>query len=85
MTKKERAQVVELLELAHGYAILRSAMPFRSACVELGHHGDDVSKAAGSLIDKARDEMRLDAKPKAPDYEKAIGLALDRVEQGEWP
>jgi hypothetical protein len=80
MTKSSRAQVVELLELAHGYAILGSIMPFKTACVELNLIGSDAAKEAAAAIDLAREEA---AKPNPRAYCEAIGAALERVEKGE--
>lgn len=85
MTDVQRSQVVELLELAHGYALLGSCMPFRTACIELDVRGSEASVAAGEAIDRARKEMGLPDKPAAEKYREAIGVALERVENGTWP
>lgn len=82
--KPSRAQVVELLELAHGYALLGSIMPFKTACVELNLIGSDAAKAAAAAIDRARDEAGLPAKPNPRAYCEAIATALERVEKGDW-
>jgi hypothetical protein len=85
MTKRERAQVVELLETAHGYSILGSIMPFKTACVDLGLSGSDAAKTAGECVDRARVELKIEGKPSAERYREAIGVALERVEEGSWP
>jgi hypothetical protein len=85
MTKRERAQVVELLETAHGYSILGSFVPFKTACADLGLKGSDVAKEAADAINLARAEMGLPEKPAAERYRDAIGLAIERVQAGEWP
>lgn len=85
MTKRTRAQVVELLELAHGYSLLGSIMPFRTACIEMDLKGSDVAQTAAEAIDRARKVLDLPAKPAPERYRDAIGMALERVEHGVWP
>ncbi len=84
MTPAEREQVVELLELAHGYAIAGSIMPFKTACVELDLKGSEIAKQAACLIDLARNELKIEVKPSPSQYKEAIELALARVEDGTW-
>ncbi len=85
MTKRERAQVVELLELAHGYAILGSIMPFRTACIELDLKGSEVAQSAAAIVDRARTLLVLPPKPTPERYRDALAMALERVENGKWP
>ncbi len=85
MDAPTRVKVVELLEVAHGYAIAGSIMPFRTACIDLKTHGSDIAGAAAEIIDRARKELCLPEKPAAARYRDAIGLALERVEEGTWP
>jgi hypothetical protein len=85
VTPAERTQVVELLEVAHGYSVLGSIMPFRTACIELGTKGSEVAGVAAEAIDRARKEMDLPDKPSSERYRDAIGLALERVAEGSWP
>jgi hypothetical protein len=85
VNNRSRTKLVELLELAHGFAVAGSAMPFRSACVELVARGTEVARIAGELVDKACVELKLPEKPQRECYRDAIGLALERVQEGVWP
>lgn len=91
MTPSQREQIVELLELSHGYALLGSIMPFKTACVELGLVASEVAREAAEVIDRARNELRelrgelwVSDKPTKERYTEAIGMALERVEAGDW-
>lgn len=84
MTPGERELVVELLELSHGYAILGSIIPFKTACAELGLVATPIAREAAEVIDRARVEMKLAEKPQREQYRDAIGLALERVIAGDW-
>lgn len=85
MDAPTRVKVVELLEVAHGYAIAGSIMPFRTACIELDLKGSEVAQSAAAIVDRARTLLVLPPKPTPERYRDALAMALERVENGKWP
>lgn len=79
------ARVKELLELAHGYALLGSFVAFRAACVELKLRGSREAMLAGVAIEHVRIARKVDGKPKREDYAAIIADALTYVETGTIP
>lgn len=87
MTGGERETVVELLELAHGYSILGSLVPFMEACVELGvPRGSKPALLASFAIKKCQLVMvGGDRKPTSAELQGVILAALDYVTAGTEP
>ena len=80
MTKKQRAQVVELLKLAadiHGHP--RVVMPIFDAAAALGHSTDfDLDQVAHWACDAIQ-------RTRMPCSKEQLLLAAARVEAGDWP
>lgn len=76
--------VLEMLELAHGYALLGSIFPMRKAAAECGvSRESDIWDAANAALD-AQLKLRLGERPEKPsmqDYEAALSAAIDVIEQ----
>lgn len=77
-----RSQVIEILETAHGFALLGSIVPFKHACSELGLIGSHAAEIASAAIDAVRDGDTR--KPSREKYADAISTALDRVIERRW-
>lgn len=88
VTKRERAQVVELLRCAADRLLTGASMiaPFTDACGEIYGDGDDARRVLATVRDVMRDV--------APDWwdeldnvetAEAALEAATRVELGEWP
>lgn len=85
MTADEKELVVEVLELAHGYSILGSIVPFTQACVELNARGSKHALLAGFAIKKCQLILIGDRKPTAPELQRIILAALDYITAGDLP
>lgn len=78
MNAELRKTVLDLLEVAHGYAILGSIWPMRKAAVECNiERSSEAWKAADAIV---RAECPTDCKPSIDEYELALSRAVAKVE-----
>lgn len=90
ITDETKEMVVDLLEVAHGFAILGSIMPVRQAANACDLHRDsEAVRLAHACIDAeiptASIEETPARKPALSVYAEAIERAIDRAKQGRWP
>ncbi len=85
MTPTEKAAIVEILERAHGYALMGSIVAFRLACEECGGRGTKAAMLAGLAIEKAKFERGISGKPARSDYPEIIEAALQYIQTGALP
>lgn len=80
MTEEQRKQVYDLLELAHGYALLGNIMPFRAAAMRHGGMSSEISKLAAKVLLAVETPPREGVKPTLSEKTEALRLALESLE-----
>ena len=82
LTNEERKQLHELVELAHGYSILQSAVPMLLASTDLGlRKTSPVFVEAKRLVDlELQISGVIESKPALNQYQQALARVLDKLE-----
>lgn len=87
-TDQDKTAALEVLELAHGYALTGMIIPMRLALTDCKLAADSApAKLAKACVDAEikTDDLSASGKPTMEGYQAALSRAIDRALRGDWP